>query len=211
MGRDCSLGFADLFRLAKKRDWTPAEERAFQEMDQEARNAAVVALAREAGGIRTEDRVGTDGVIYTAFWLEDGPRSEAMRIVSMVPSWTETLLACGCEVVGRTRFCIHPAEARRIPVVGGTKTIDWNRVRALAPDLLLLDQEENPRAMHDESPIESFATHITSVRDVGPELDRLALRLGDSAGTASRRCGALVTSRDRDAARPWPRGATFPE
>jgi hypothetical protein len=75
MGGDCSLGFADLFQLAKKRDWTLAEERAFQGMDQEARNAAVVALAREAGGIHTEDRVGTDGVIYTAFWLEDEPPS----------------------------------------------------------------------------------------------------------------------------------------
>ena len=77
MGRDCSLGFADLFRLAKKREWTAAEERDFQGMDQEARNAAVVALAREAGGIRTENRIGTDGVTYTAFWLEDGSRSEA--------------------------------------------------------------------------------------------------------------------------------------
>ena len=75
MGSDCSLGIADLFRLAKKREWTPAEERAFQAMNQEARNAAVAALAREAGGIRTEDRVGTDGVTYTAFWLEDERRS----------------------------------------------------------------------------------------------------------------------------------------
>ena len=114
----------------------------------------------------------------------------------MVPSWTETLLACGCEVVGRTRFCIHPVEARQIPVVGGTKTIDWDRVRALAPDLLLLDQEENPRTMYDESPCDVFATHITSVRDVGPELDRLSLRLGDSAGTL------------RDVAARWSRVAT---
>jgi hypothetical protein len=75
MGGDCSLSFADLFRLAKKREWTPDEERAFQGMDQEARNAAVVALAREAGGVHTEDRVGTDRVIYTAFWLEDQPPS----------------------------------------------------------------------------------------------------------------------------------------
>ncbi len=75
MGSDCSLGFADLFRLAKKREWTPTEERAFAGMSQEARNAAVVALAREAKGIRTEDRVGTDGVTYTAFWLEDEPPS----------------------------------------------------------------------------------------------------------------------------------------
>jgi hypothetical protein len=72
-GGDCELGFADLFQLAKKRDWTPDEERAFQALDQAGRNAAVVRLAREAGGIRTEDRVGTDGVTYTAFWREDGP------------------------------------------------------------------------------------------------------------------------------------------
>jgi hypothetical protein len=121
-----------------------------------------------------------------------------VKIVSMVPSWTETLLACGCEVSGRTRFCIHPAAARQIPVVGGTKTIDWDRVRALHPDLLLLDREENTRAMHDESPFEAFATHITSVRDVAPELDRLALRLGDSAGSL------------RDIAARWSRVATAP-
>lgn len=69
----CDLGFADLFRLAKKRDWTPDEERTFQALDQAGRNAAVVMLAREAGGIRIDDRVGTDGITYTAFWREDGP------------------------------------------------------------------------------------------------------------------------------------------
>lgn len=114
----------------------------------------------------------------------------------MVPSWTETLLACGCDVVGRTRFCIHPVAARWIPVVGGTKTIDWSRVSALKPDLLLLDQEENPRAMHEESPIDVFTTHITSVRDVAAEIDRLALRLGDGAGSL------------RDVAARWSRVAT---
>ena len=72
MGRDCAIGFADLFRLAKKRRWTADEERAFQGMTQPERNAAVVELAREAGGIHTEDRIGTDGQVYTAFWLEDG-------------------------------------------------------------------------------------------------------------------------------------------
>jgi hypothetical protein len=71
MGRECSLGFADLFRLAKKRGWTLDEERTFQALTQPERNAAVLELAREAGGIRTEDRIGTDGQVYTAFWLED--------------------------------------------------------------------------------------------------------------------------------------------
>jgi hypothetical protein len=73
MGRECAIGFADLFRLAKRRDWTAEEERAFQAMAQPERNAAVLELAREAGGIHTENRLGTDGLVYTAFWLEDSP------------------------------------------------------------------------------------------------------------------------------------------
>lgn len=64
------MGFADLFRLARKRIWTTEEKDAFQALDQDARNAAVKQLAREAGCVRTADRLGTDGLIYTAFWLE---------------------------------------------------------------------------------------------------------------------------------------------
>ena len=70
MGRECSFGFADLFRLAKKRGWTAEEERAFQALSQPARNAMVLELAHEAGGILTEDRIGSDGQVYTAFWPE---------------------------------------------------------------------------------------------------------------------------------------------
>jgi uncharacterized protein YbjQ (UPF0145 family) len=65
------MGFAELFRLARKRIWTTEEKDAFQALDQEARNAAVKQLAQEAGCVRTADRLGTDGVIYTAFWLEN--------------------------------------------------------------------------------------------------------------------------------------------
>jgi hypothetical protein len=74
MGRECSIGFADLFRLAKKRGWTADEEREFQALTQPERNAAVIELAREAGGIQTEDRIGSDGQVYTAFWLEQDPQ-----------------------------------------------------------------------------------------------------------------------------------------
>ena len=73
MEQGCTIGFADLFRLAKKRGWTAEEERAFQAMTQPQRNSEVKELAREAGGIRTEDRIGTDGLVYTAFWLEESP------------------------------------------------------------------------------------------------------------------------------------------
>jgi hypothetical protein len=64
------MAFAELFRLAKGREWTEEEVREFQALDQQGKNQVVKQLAAEAGGIRTEDQVGTDGVIYTAFWKE---------------------------------------------------------------------------------------------------------------------------------------------
>jgi hypothetical protein len=65
------MGYADLFRLAKKRSWTSEEKDRFQALDQDARNEAVKQLAQETGCVRTVDRRGTDGLIYTAFWVED--------------------------------------------------------------------------------------------------------------------------------------------
>ncbi len=95
-----------------------------------------------------------------------------MRVVSMVPSWTETLIACGADVVGRTRFCIHPRTS--IPVVGGTKEIDWDKVDKLKPDLLILDREENPKSIADESPYKVYASHVTSAQDLPLEIENLA-------------------------------------
>lgn len=66
----CSIGFRELFQLAKGREWTPDEVNAFQALDQAGKNRMVKQLAAEAGCIRTEDQVGTDGVVYTAFWKE---------------------------------------------------------------------------------------------------------------------------------------------
>jgi hypothetical protein len=66
----CSMGFRELFFLAKGREWTQEEVKAFQALDQPGKNRAVRQLAAEAGCIRTEDQIGTDGVVYTAFWKE---------------------------------------------------------------------------------------------------------------------------------------------
>lgn len=68
------------------------------------------------------------------------------RIVSLVPSTTETLFALGVghRVVGRTRFCVHPVDqVADVPIVGGPKDPQIERVRALAPDLVLANAEEN--------------------------------------------------------------------
>jgi len=68
------------------------------------------------------------------------------RIVSLVPSTTETLFALGCgdRVVGITRYCVHPADRLGgILKVGGTKTLEEDRLRAARPDLVFGNVEEN--------------------------------------------------------------------
>lgn len=72
------------------------------------------------------------------------------RIVSLVPSHTETLhdLGLADRVVGRTRFCIHPSPwVDAIPTVGGTKDAKAERILALQPDLVVCDKDENPKAL----------------------------------------------------------------
>ena len=101
-----------------------------------------------------------------------------MRVICLVPSLTETLIECGVEVVGRTRFCIHPCnQVQTIQKVGGTKGVDWDRCVDLKPDLVVFDREENIKDMAESCPYPWAATHITSVKNIGPELIKLANHL----------------------------------
>jgi len=71
------------------------------------------------------------------------------RIVSLVPSQTEFLAYLGCdeEVVGITKFCIHPNDWFRSKMrVGGTKKVDFKKIEALNPDLIIANKEENSQA-----------------------------------------------------------------
>ncbi|MBC7449083.1 MAG: ABC transporter substrate-binding protein [Hymenobacteraceae bacterium] len=68
------------------------------------------------------------------------------RIVSLVPSQTELLfdLGVGARVVGVTKFCLHPKNARTAAtVIGGTKQFDFEKIAALQPDLIIGNKEEN--------------------------------------------------------------------
>lgn len=105
-----------------------------------------------------------------------------MRVISLVPSLTEALVECGVEVVGRTRFCVHPADSvKAIRVVGGTKDVDWSACESLGPDLVILDREENTREMANACPLPWTAVHIKAIEDVGPELDGLAQKVGNDS------------------------------
>ncbi len=71
------------------------------------------------------------------------------RIVSLVPSQTELLFDLGLEkeVVGITRFCIHPKKQYQVKTrVGGTKDFTLARIQALQPDLIIGNKEENYKA-----------------------------------------------------------------
>lgn len=77
------------------------------------------------------------------------PGWPARRIVSLVPSQTELLYDLGLEqeVVGITKFCVRPnAWFHAKKRVGGTKTVDIEKVAALAPDLVIANKEENEQA-----------------------------------------------------------------
>ncbi|MEJ2481751.1 MAG: helical backbone metal receptor [Gemmatimonadota bacterium] len=70
----------------------------------------------------------------------------SMRIVSLCPSLTELVfdLGHGADLVGVTKFCVHPADrVTRIEKVGGTKNPRVERIAELEPDLVLLNEEEN--------------------------------------------------------------------
>ncbi|HSP13253.1 MAG TPA: helical backbone metal receptor [Thermoanaerobaculia bacterium] len=100
-----------------------------------------------------------------AFALEYPPK----RVVSLVPSLTETLfdLGAGDAVVGITDFCIFPAQLDR-PRVGGTKTPHVEAIRALRPDFVHVNLEENlgRHAAEIETFAPVFVTEPKSVDDV---------------------------------------------
>lgn len=101
-----------------------------------------------------------------------------MRVISLVPSLTETLIECGINVVGRTRFCIHPSDrVASIAVVGGTKGVNWATCESLNPDLVIFDKEENLKQMAEQCPYAWHATHIQSIDSAAAEFHKLALVL----------------------------------
>lgn len=100
-----------------------------------------------------------------------------MRIVSLVPSSTETLLALGADVVACTRFCEQPD----LPHVGGTKNPDIAAVVELHPDLVVLDREENRVEDHDALIAGGLDVFVSAVTDLDSALSVVS-RLSEAAG-----------------------------
>ena len=119
------------------------------------------------------------------------------RIVSLVPSQTELLAHLGLDetVVGITRFCARPGHWRdEKTIVGGTKDVDEDTVRALAPDLILANHEENTRAdvatLSDVAPV--FVTQVQTVTEA-LDMIRTVGHLTDAAGQTSTLAGKIIS------------------
>lgn len=93
--------------------------------------------------ITIKDQIGQEHI------FENTPK----RIVSLVPSQTELLCDLGLEdeILGITKFCVHPFHLKSVKkVVGGTKQVHIDKIKALQPDIIIINKEENTLAIFEQ-------------------------------------------------------------
>lgn len=106
-----------------------------------------------------------------------------MNIISLVPSITETLFDFGLtdhEVIGRTKFCIHPKElVKNVEIIGGTKNLNISKIKSLSPDLIIANKEENDKAQVEElmKDFKVWVTDIETLEDNQNFLTKLGILL----------------------------------
>lgn len=153
-----------------------------------------------------------DADLIDAAGTRHAPAGPGARIACLVPSITELIcdLGLAAQLVARTGFCIHPREMLAgIPKVGGTKDVDLEKLRALAPTHVVLNIDENTRPAAEA--LAAFVPHLVVTHPNAPE-DNLALYrlIGGLFGRvreAQSLCGDLQAALDaaRVAAAGWPR------
>jgi ABC-type Fe3+-hydroxamate transport system substrate-binding protein len=126
------------------------------------------------------------------------PAAPPQRIVSLIPSTTELLCDLGLadRLVGVTAYCVEPRDVVRAKVrIGGEKDPDLEKIRALAPDLVIANVEENVRAHVDTLRQWGVRVWVTYPRTVAESL-RMIRELGEVTGAAPR-AAAMATARER--------------
>lgn len=97
------------------------------------------------------------------------------RIISVVPSQTELLYDLGLdeEVIGITKFCVHPNDwFRQKTRVGGTKQLNLDKIRSLQPDLIIANKEENTKEQIEALSVE-FPVWISDIHNVSEALQMI--------------------------------------
>lgn len=92
-----------------------------------------------------------------------------MKVVSLVPSITEALFDLGLtenEIVGRTKFCIHPQDkVKNVEIIGGTKNLNLEKIKSLKPDIILANKEENVKDQVEEL-MQDFKVMVTNIENI---------------------------------------------
>jgi ABC-type Fe3+-hydroxamate transport system substrate-binding protein len=109
--------------------------------------------------------------------------TDKKSIISLVPSLTKLVidLGIGDQLVGRTRFCVHPKDkVKDIPIVGGTKNPRLDKIYDIDPDYIIANKEENrpediKALMHD---FEVNVTDIATIEDALITIHELGQVLG---------------------------------
>jgi ABC-type Fe3+-hydroxamate transport system substrate-binding protein len=110
----------------------------------------------------------------------------ARRIISLVPSQTEVLFDLGLndEVVGITKFCVHPEHWKETKtIVGGTKNVRLDLVDSLKPDLIIANKEENTKE-DVETLIKKYKVYVSDVATIEDAYGMMR-SIADLTGTSS--------------------------
>jgi ABC-type Fe3+-hydroxamate transport system substrate-binding protein len=97
------------------------------------------------------------------------------RIISLVPSQTELLFDLGLrnEIIGITKFCIHPEEWFHSKTrIGGTKQLNLEKIKALNPDLIIANKEENTKEQIEEL-MNDFSVWTSDVKTLDDALEMI--------------------------------------
>lgn len=168
------------------------------------RPGAAPAAAAAVGRALGSDCVSRGGALVDALGRRVPLAPRPRRILSLVPSVTECLfdLGAGDRVVGRTDYCIAPADrVGLLPRVGGPKTVDVGAAAELAPDLVLANAEENDRAQVEALAARGIRVHVAlprTLEDTARFLEDLGVLLGTEE--AARACARRLRAEAAQAA-----------
>jgi ABC-type Fe3+-hydroxamate transport system substrate-binding protein len=139
--------------------------------------------------------MNTSSKLIDALGQAHAPAPSA-RIVCLVPSITELLCELGLasQLVGRTGFCVHPKDlVAGIPKVGGTKDVNIEKIRKLAPTHVVVNIDENEKPAVDR--LAEFVPHVVVTHPLAPrdnlELARLMGGIFGADEAAERWCAAF--------------------
>jgi len=123
------------------------------------------------------------------------------RIVSLAPNLTEIVFAVGAgdRLVGRTRYCDYPAEAKRAAEVGDTLTPSVERIIALKPQVVLVSTASQLETFTKQVDAQNISVYVTNPQSL-EDIFRSIQTLGDLFGEHERAAGVVSTLRKRSEA-----------